>query len=211
MLIIETYAQQDKRWGNLELVPGYPMSRWGCFVTSLAMKLRLTPDKVLDKLKEYDGIDPQGMMTYDGVQKAFPEVHFIERVYTKDDPSRNFLKMETKAALDKVRRYLDLGQAVVLCVDNVGDDGIPDHAVLAHGYGGDDFRIKDPDHGRDIWLSEKYGKVYGYVGLVSPPDSYPDGSPYKNLGGAFWKAAEIRAGRNVSTYSREIVDSFLSV
>ena len=214
-----TYSQQWSEWGNLLMKPtNLAMRGWGCYITSLSMKLCQSPKNVLEQLIDVGGINDGGLMTYDGVEEAFPKVHFKERVYTDNDPDKNRVKMDIDCAVNKVRRYLDLGQATILCVDNVGNDGIPDHAILAYDYilDGDeviDFKVLDPDCGINRTFTSKYGNLrdnlYGYVGIISPPDSFPDQSKFSRLGGAFWKAAEIADGKHVETYAREILDSFL--
>lgn len=226
-IILSTYNQGDPRWRDKKLSPSaLTMGGYGCYITSFTMALHnfaisLDPGQVLEKLIAKNGLNYDGFLTYDGVMRAFPAVYFNERVYTTNDPSSNGLEMRPEIAIKKVRRLLDLGQPTILCVDNQGNDGVPDHAILAKDYlvnpmgSVTDFRIHDPDGGRELWFTEKYGpvltKLYGYVSLIGPPIAFPDQSTDQEDGGALWKASQVRRGINVGTYSKEIMDNLLSV
>lgn len=227
MINIPTFKQGDPRWGNLKLVDGkhWTLASDGCFITSLSAALNpffgFTPDTFYAKLRETDGINTEGMVNWYGVERATEKkAVFIERQYTDLDPRQNGMEMEVRVAINRVRRYMDLGSPVVLTVDLLKNDGIADHAVLAYDYilDGDevvDFWIMDPAFGEKCLMTKRYGKpddkLYGYVGLSLPPMTFPDSSKLQKFGGAFWKAGMVSIGKDVETYSGEIVQNFLSV
>ena len=225
MLNLPVYNQGDELWRNRRMAPSqYTIGQAGCYITSFTMSLHnfainLTPGQVLDRLIAVNGLNNEGLLTYDGMMRAFPSVFFYDRVNTTNDPSSNGVEMRADVAIRKVRRLLDLGQPTILCVDNLGNDGYPDHAVIAKDYklsGSEviDFRIHDPDGGKELWFTEKYGplmtKLYGYVALVGPPINFPDQSTDQEDGGALWKASQVRRGINVGTYTKEIMDNLLA-
>ena len=233
MMKTQNFNQWDQRWGQKRLSPSsWTMANSGCFITSLTNALPnfsivkadgspFDPGEVLDRLIAVDGLDAGGQMTYEGIMRAFPALYFHDRIYTTNDPRNNGVEMKSDVAIKKVRRLLDVGQPTILAVDNIGNDGWPDHAVLAKDYVLDasgtvvDFKISDPDGGRDITFTSKYGplltKLYGFVILVGPPIEFPDASTDQEEGMGLWKSAQIRQGKNVATYSKELIDSILSV
>jgi len=223
MMNTPIFNQADPKWADKKLLPtNLTMRRWGCYITSLSSMLHnfakeLDPGQVLDKLIEVNGISTDGLLTYDGVMRAFPDLYFNTRAYTSNDPSAHLQKMPVDVALDRVARLLYLGQPTILCVDNLYNDRIPDHAILATDTKRNlgkitDFRVMDPDGGHDRWFSEKYGplreNLYGYVSIIGPPVWFPEDSDPK-AGSALWKAAEIKQGHSVETYAREILDTLL--
>ena len=222
---IPVFSQQDPKWRDKKLSPSnLSMSSHGCYITSLTMamhnfSIKLTPGEVLDKLVAANGLNGDGLLTYDGVMRAFPKLYFHNRIYTTNDPSSNGFEMQIDVALEKVVRLLDLGQPTILCVDNVLHDGIPDHAVVAVDYmfGNNgvflDFKIHNPDGGKEQWFSERYGDpkkfLYGYVTIIGSPISFPDQSKYQKEGTALWKAAMVKKGIDVQTYVNEIIENLL--
>ncbi len=233
MIRAAIYNQWGQPYSSKKLLPAsVTIGSHGCFMTSLTMALPnfgivrptdgtfFDPGEVRDKLVAAYGFNAEGFLTYDGVERAFPMLHFYDRLYTDNDPRNNGAEIRAAAALKKVRRLLDLGQPTILAVDNIGNDGYPDHAVLAVDYtlGPDglvkDFLIHDPDGGKVINFTSKYGppltKLYGMVVIIGSPIEYPAQSTDKEDGASLWMAAEIKKGMNVNTHARTLVDSFLS-
>lgn len=232
MMSVSLFNQWSGFWAALRLTPSnWTMANSGCYITSLTMALpnwailredgtELNPGEVLEKLIASNSLNADGFLTYDGMMAAFPSLYFHDRIYTSNDPRNNGLEMRAETALKRIRRQLDLGQPTILCVDNLGNDGIPDHAVLAVDYimGANDvpvdFIIHDPDGGKKLQFTEKYGtpltKLYGYISIIGPPIEFPTQSTDKEDGHAAWKAAMVRKGINVKTYSKEILDALLS-
>jgi len=233
MIKTSLYNQWSGPWANRILTPSnFLFANYGCFIDALTMGLPnwailrddgtpLDPGEVLTKLIAKNALNSDGFLTYDGVMRTFPQLYYHDRVYTTNDPSSNHSEMNADIAVRKVKKLLDHGQPTILAVDNADNDGYPDHAVLAYDYilGSDgkisDFFINDPDGGRAIKFTEKYGppltKLYGYVAIIGPPLEYPSQSTDADDGTSIWKSAEIKKGHNVQTYSRELIDSFLSV
>lgn len=202
MITLPCFSQLDPQWGN-DVIPTasgtITLHSDGCYITSLTAALwnyeiQLTPDKVLAALVANGGINAQGWVTYDGVERAFPSVCYSERVYTKNDPSPDIAKMETAVAIEKVKKYLKLGQPVILSVYLPVNQQKPNHAVCCYDWDGQHFWIMDPDGGRQITFDSRYGdpltNLYGYVALIGPPIAFPkDG--YPGLGSALWKIAKF--------------------
>lgn len=228
MITLPAYSQLEPKWGAKRIptkAGTITMSSDGCYVTSLTMLLAnyaiyLDPGQCLDKLIGVSAFLENGFLTYDGVMRAFPDVIFSERVYTKNDPSKNIVKIETAVAIEKVKRYLRLGQPVILCVDNLYNDRIPDHAVVLYDYDGLHFWIHDPDGGKTIAFDLKYGdpmtNLYGYIALIGPPINFPkDGLP--GFGQALWKMAKFKKENGselnklkLSHYVSEAIESFVN-
>lgn len=224
---IPLYSQWGQPWSD-KLIgnTNHTMARKGCYVTSITMMMhnydvKIDPGEVLDKLNSVDGFISGGLVTYSGVERAFPGVHFYQRVYTTNDKDARFMPMQITAAIGKIKHLLDYGLPTILCVDNLYNDGVPDHAVCAKGYeiGRNglevDFKIHDPDGGLDIWFSEKYGdpmkKLYGYISIIGAPQS----GKMTNVGKGIWKAMELRRAYfnkemwKVDTYARELPDTLI--
>lgn len=223
---IPTFSQNDQEWsdiliGNTDLNVG----RYGCYGTALSMMLwnyghKLNPGQVFQKLNENKAFTSGGLLTYDGVERTFPGLHFYRRAYTVLDESAYYCRITVDKAIEDVITMVRRGMPPILCVDNLYNDNKPDHAVLCYKASEDlsDWRIKDPGGGKDIPFESKYGPVrenlYGYVSIIGMPTSVPEGES-RRVASSVWKAAELRRAyrRNemwkVDTYAREIVDTLL--
>jgi hypothetical protein len=219
MFNIPQYSQFDQRWKDKLLGEStLNLGGFGCYLTALTMKLKthavdLNPGEACERMNRYNGFDKSGLMTYDGVERAWPQLLFHERGYTTNDPSNNIRKTDIKVAIDKIFKLAMLGQPVILCVDNMYNDGIPDHAILLVPEKAGDWTIHDPDGGKKIKFQDKYGdpmqKLYGWVSIIGPPTEFPDDSK-AGLGQAFYKLAQAKKGVNVSLNVKEAFDTFLS-
>lgn len=219
MINLPTWNQGDPRWRDIELAPGLPMWRYGCLITSIAMGLKnyaidIDPGQLCLKLKAAGGFDSEGNMVHSVMNSLFHDVLLYRRVHTTNFPG-DASKTLIGEAIRQVDQLLKLGQPVPLVVDHVGNDGLPDHAVIAKEYRNGDFLINNPDGGIEQWFSDRYGdpmkKLYGHFAIIGPglgfpPQSTPD---HQKMGLALWKAAMVWRGRDVATYSKEIVDSLV--
>lgn len=220
------YNQSDPQWADYKMgvLPDgsfLTMRRWGCLVTSVSMALKnyaidADPGFLCALLGGVGGLDKEGNLVHSGIEKLYPNVIFYERRYTTNYPSPTPTpKLLIGEALSRLDRYLKLGQPVILEVDNVGNDGRPDHWVVAKEYKNGDFLIHNPDGGVEQWFSQRYGdpvkKLYGYYQIIGSPVGFPTNSTPQNqeLGLAAWKAAMVWKGKNVSTYSKEILEAIL--
>lgn len=229
MIVLPEFHQGSPEWGDLTLAPSrYTMRGYGCYSVALcamlyAYGIKWTPAEFRNRAVEHHGYDINGMLIWNAIRRMTGDrVFWHERVYTTNDPRSGGLEMNALYACAKVTRYLDLGQPVLLAVDAVGNDGLPDHAVAAEGFRFDpdnrdlpiDFKIMDPARGRKYMFSELYGdprrKLYGYATLIGAAQMWPDDSVFKNEGKAIWKQKCIEKGINVDTYARELVDTMLT-
>jgi len=221
MMNIPVYNQLDPRWANKVMAPSsLLLGPFGCYVTCVAMALHnyakpFDPGQLCDKLIENDGFTKDGLLKYDGIENAFPDVLFYERGYTTNDPGRSTQKTRIETALGKIRTLIRYGMPTILAVDNAKNDGIPDHAVLAVECADDmsDLRIHDPDGGRDILFSQKYGNprenLHGWIGIIGSPIEVPEGGDSK-LGQVTFKLAQARKGILVNQRVKEALDTLLS-
>lgn len=220
---IPLYSQNDPRWkdeklGGSDLTVG----RWGCTMTCIAMALNhwgyeVDPKECNEKLTKSGGFMPSGDLIWTKVHEAFQRVHFHWRGYTVLD-GKHFVREEVAPVLQRIRNLIDKGQPVLLNVDNVGNDGRPDHWVLAVGHTPTDLLIHDPDGGKGLKFSEKYGSplvgIYGYAVLIGPGENELSPNAVRTAGRALWKAKEMQeayyAGSGmhykVDTYMKEIAD-----
>lgn len=241
MIRTSRWNQWGQSWSNMKLVDDKPMTLGsdGCYITSLTMGLPnrgilnpdgsfMNPGQVLNRLKAVGGLNNDGLLTYDGVERAFPQLSFYDRIYTTNDPSSGGSEMQASVAIMKVKRLLELGQPTILCVDNLKNDGIPDHAVLAHDFvslGQDkyDFLINDPDGGKQMYFTSKYGdpmtKLYGYVAIIGQAGDLPSWSTEGSESAAIAKISAVKEiiermpyseeNRLLKMYSKEAIDALL--
>ena len=212
MMNIPLFNQWDARWGSKRLgTSPYTMANSGCYVTSITMMLHnfavfLDPGQVCDKLNSVNAFDVNGLLTYDGLMRAWPQLSFYERLYSTNDPSNNVQKVAISEVIRRVQRRLKLGLPSVLCVDNLANDGIPDHAVLLIN---EDWTIHDPDGGRLIKFQDKYGdplkKLYGCVSVIGPPINVPNGG-LPQEGQAVFMLSQAKRGINKDNYLRNSLD-----
>lgn len=210
MIVLPTFSQWGQAWSSKKLgTSPFALATDGCYVTSLtsllwAYKIELDPGQALDKLNDAGALGPDGFMNYQGVETAFPWVKFYDRLRTSNDPTSGVQKKEIGACLSSIKKLIDLGNPVILTVDNIKNDGIPDHAICAKDYILDssgfvkDFKIMDPDGGRDIKFSDKFGdvwkKLYGYIAFIGPTVMFRDGTPEitKSASQALWKLSQVK-------------------
>lgn len=226
MIGLPLYNQADPRWAEYEMgtLPDgtkLTMRRWGCLVTSLSMALKnyaidADPGFLCALLRGVAGLDQEGNLVHGAIEKLYPNVTFYERRYTTNYPFQAPQpKMLAGAALQRLDRYLKLGQPVILEVDNVGNDGRPDHWVVAKEMRDGDFLIHNPDGGVEQWFSQRYGdpakKLYGFYQVIGPSVGFPPQATDDSMrdGLAAWKASMVWRGKNVATYSKEILDALL--
>lgn len=220
MMSVALYSQLDPKWGS-KVIPTsqgkITMSSHGCFITSVSMALANyavydEPGTVLDKLIAVNGLTLDGLLSYDGLERAYPQLIYYERVYTTNDKSANLIKMQVATAIERVKKLLKLGQPVVLCVDGPDPDRNPDHAVICKDFSEGKFKIHDPNGGKDITFDERYGdpltNLYGYVAIIGPPIGFPkDGLPGE--GQSLWKLAKFRKD-NGQALKKLITPNYLS-
>lgn len=65
---MNSYSQRDERWADLGI--GTPMHDYGCLVTSIAMILGKTPDRVLKALNRGDCFDRYGSLIWAAAVKV---------------------------------------------------------------------------------------------------------------------------------------------
>lgn len=219
-ITIPLYSQYDPKWKDRSLgKSSLHMGDSGCYVTSFCMMIsnfaiNENPEIVVTKLSLANAFTDEGFLTYDGLMRAYPTVVFNERVNTTNAMTNVGSRTLIDVCIKKIQKLIRYGQPTILLVDNIGNDGIQDHAVCAYDYKTNndesiDFKIHDPDGGRDIWFTDKYGsvekKLYGYLSIIGSPIAFPDNGD-SVLGGVVYKLAEAKRGVNVSQNVKEAFD-----
>ncbi len=209
---LPNYNQADPRWANEPMgTSGEIMRRFGCLVTAISSSLKaygldFDPGALCRKLSSVGGFDQHSNLLHEAIEKIHHNLVFYVRVYTTNSPALS-QKVLVGAAMSQVNNLLDLGHPVMLEVDNVGNDGRPDHWVQARGHANGDYLVMNPDGGTEHWFSSRYGdparKLFGYYAILG---DQPEGP---KLGKVAWKAAMVWKGKSVDTYSKEILDALI--
>lgn len=228
MITVPTFNQGDSRWRDKPLgTSGMSMWNAGCFDSTTAVMLNnygyaVNPGQLCDALNAAQpimGFDPDGLERWNVVEALFPNVVMTDSFNTTLQPGNDqHVQMDT--ALKRIARAVRIGMVVGVCVwiKNGLNTGKPNHIVAL---------VDAPDSGPWTYHDSNGGKVgqftpgsqfgtpdqaiYGARILVGSPTSFPDYSTDadKEDGQACFKASQVMRGRNVQTYSKEIVDSLL--
>lgn len=217
---IPIYNQYDVRWRDVIMEPsGLNLRRWGCFTTAIAMALhnyaiKIDPGEFCKLLVKNNGYTDDGMIKYDGIERAIHQVSFYERGYTSNIKDNRTSKTEISTAIKKIQKLVRFGMPTLLAVDNVYADDIPDHAVLLVDAPDnlDDWVIHDPDGGNRILFKDKYGnpmdKIFGWVALIGTPVEVPEGGD-STLAQVTSKLSQAKKGINPELMVREALDMLL--
>lgn len=210
------YNQADQKWRSTPLGTfGRTIGSDGCAISALSMVVGEEPPKVLQKAKALGAIADSGDFFWPAVGAMFPNVRFHYRWSTVNEERNLANRKEIEPAIESIKTLLALGQPVILRV--VNPDGVG-HFVVAVGWDGD-LIVNDPDGGKQRRYKERFGdpvkSLLAYVVLVGPErDGVDCGEDIRkrivgNAAGALYKAAQLADGKNVATYSREILDTFI--
>lgn len=216
-MLIPRYNQGDHEWRSTPLgTKGHTIGSAGCTLTCLGMVVGEKPPEVLKKAKAVGAISPSGDFTwYGNIQAMYPNVRYHNRISTTNE-ERSQSNMEVPAAVFKIKKLLMLGQPVIVRVDV---PGTLEHFVVITGWNGTDFILNDPNGGKEYTYKERFGDILktllAYVILIGPERESVDCGPevtrsiIQDAAGGVFKAAQLASGKNVATYSKEILDQFL--
>ena len=158
MLNIPPLWQKDARWKSKLL--GYSqltISNYGCLITTIAMRLGVTPDVVNDRLKAVGGFTGANVY-WQMVQVAFPRLTDFEYVECYWTP----------APLDRIDRRLAEGVPVHVHVDLYNETAsMEQHWVLIIGKNGSDYIINDPWTGKRGSFRAAYGDPARWIFRVA--------------------------------------------
>lgn len=192
MITLPVYNQGDVQWRDKLLgTSGRKMWSDGCYVTTTASILAshmvmvnghfITPGELCEKLNAApNGFDPDGQLGWDAIYKLFPTCKMVKSCWTTNVAFQNISKTQVSKAIDDIKQAVRMGFPIGICVDLVGSDKFPDHIVACKDAPDDlnEWKIMDPDGGRDIKFKDRYGSpltgVMGYRLLVGPPVMFPD-------------------------------------
>lgn len=219
------YDQGDSRWGSKVMLPGsLQMHNWGCLVTALTMglhnyEINLDPGQVLEKLIPAGGFTNESGLVHSGVEKAFPSVRVYERIFTTADTSNTQNQKKTvEFVIVQAKRLISYGQPVIIHVDAVKNDGVPDHFVLAVAWDdmAQDFIINDPGWGDQIQFSKRYRSpitgIKGIMVILGTPSSFAGNASAteRDIGVAIGKLVQAQKQPAVMKQMvGETIDSFV--
>lgn len=186
MAYIPNYiSQQDPAWKNKKLgFSSYTIGTDGCTLTCLTMLLNgfghtESPATMNDKLKSLGNGNGfvGGLIAWGGLPVLFPEFSLRKITVCRENTQ--------KAPLDEIDAALELGQAVIVEVDQSLAAGIQNHWVVLHKKEGNDYLMNDPwpfpADGKPTLLAPRYAKGralakvitavvwYAAKGIIAPP------------------------------------------
>lgn len=223
---LPVYNQGDPRWASKPLgTSGRHMADSGCFVSACAVALsnyghNVNPGQLCDALNPIGGFDPEGLLRWDKLEQLYPDVALAAAFDTTNQPTSGSHVL-VDVALKRISNLVRLGIPVMITVDvpNAGIAGFPDHIITLTNApeGGIGWLANDSDGGtvEMLAVNHKYPppdkSIFGARVLVGAPTSFPDYSDDRDKRDAvaLWKASQVMRGRNIQTYSKEIVDSYI--
>lgn len=222
MIQLPSYSQTDPRWKDLPLgTSGYLEGPKGCALTSTAMHIaaygiNMDPGQLTKLLNANDGFDSEGFIKWSVLVQLFPQLYFGGAFYTTNHTGQMTGKIEPPVAIERIKKLVRLGQPVLLHVDHSPSIPGEDHFVDLFDAPDDltKWMIHDPDmppNSAPIPFQQRYGSpltgIFGWRQLLGPPTMFPDYStPFdESVAQALWKASQIAQGKNVMTYSKEII------
>lgn len=221
-MLVKRYVQNDPRWASYPLgTEGRTVGSHGCTCTDLCNALANyavaeTPRTVVQKLTAQGGIMPSGDLLWASVERVWPSVTFYWRQYTSLEGPMYANRQNLDAAIARIRKLIRRGQPVLINVDAIGNDRQTDHWILGVDVDADGEVVVDcPWRGDRTRFSVHYRSmregIYGYTVLIGAPISYVSSSSGGDIdiGSGLFKAAQIWRGRNVATYSKELIDTLL--
>lgn len=194
-MTLPLYNQGDSRWRDVVIgrfADNSPVTigSHGCLLTCQAMLaaaygLNETPATIVSKMKIKGGIlDIEGNMAWDGMERIFALLAFLERKYTTNrqgSTADGSPKYQPAAAIERIKLLVSEGQPVAVEVMTP----FGQHFALAKLWdeGRKDFLLNDPNGGIEVWFKDRYGdlttKLMGWIVSVGPtawfpPNSTPD-------------------------------------
>ena len=175
---LTNHNQWNPKWTNDEMGhSGLTFGRWGCLATCVVgvlenAQIKISPKEFNRVMTEGNGYLGSGDLDWTALERIYPQIYFRDRSYVARG-NKNFAYMVTPdEAARRVRRLISLGLPVPVLVDSWGNDGVPDHWVLAVSSLPDgSFGIHNPDGGKKQFYApgEMQDKIYGWATLVTTP------------------------------------------
>lgn len=221
MILLKTYNQLDPQWASKRLGSStFTMADGGCYTSVEAMILSstpkyasITPGDICDALNANFGY-LDGMVNWDVLNRLFTDLFFYEREWTSNLADNRVVRMNIDEAIHRCKVANRQGLPVGLCVGLGVPHGRVNHIVCGYDLPDDTtkWKIKDPDGGRDIYFSDRYGSVeqnlMGFRTTVVPPVTFPDFSTDQDErdAQAMIAASMVVKGVNVGTYGKQMLD-----
>lgn len=211
MIKIPKLKQTDPKWSRKKLGP-HTLGSQGCLITCLSMYSHntghnLKPGKLVDELNKVNAITSDGELIWKQAEKALQGMHFLGRFDTDINPGR-FSRFSMNSSIERIHHLIDLGQPVFVNVDNLHNDGRPDHWVLLVDKFWRPYNMHDPA-GDCTSFEAVYGSpekgLYGWGAMLGPALTYP-ASYRAGVRHAAWKLLEHEAGRDKNNiYIKEAI------
>lgn len=185
------YSQGSPEWRDVVIGRGadgsLTVGSHGCLLSCLSMSLAAyglseTPATLVSKAKIQGGVlDIEGNLAWDGIERIFPAMAFLERKYTTNkqgNTADGSPKVQSQVAIERIKLLLLMGQPVPLEVFTPNGQ----HFILAKLWGDTrkDFLCNDPNGGIEIWFKDRYGpletKLMGWIISVGPTAWFPANS-----------------------------------
>jgi hypothetical protein len=176
------FNQGDAKWKDLIMFPGpWALGPKGCMVVCVTSMLHQfgyiteTPDTVNAKLVKAGGFLSNSNLIYAKVAELWANVAFVSDDDTTANIRADANPVQVTTAIERAKKLIRRGIPVILNVDNVGNDGIADHYVLAVD---DNLTVMNPDGGTYHAFELKYGDpktgIKGITIFAGAPMSFLD-------------------------------------
>lgn len=172
------HNQWNPQWANEEMgISGLKFGKWGCLATCVVGVLENTQVKISPKefnrvMSRENGYMGSGDLNWQALGRIYPQVYFRDRSYIIHG-NRSFAYMFTKEeGVSRIRTLIRMGLPVPVLIDAWGNDGVPDHWVLATAALDDgSFKVMNPDGGKFEYYApgEMQHKAYGWATLIVTP------------------------------------------
>lgn len=212
------FNQQDSKWRNKPLgSSSVTMGSHGCFTCAVTVAMnnyghQIDPGQLCDQLNAAGGYDAEGLLIWDKLEKLYPDL-VLASVFDTTNMTTSGSHVLISEAIKRIQNLVRMGVPVLITVDvpGVNAPGQSDHIICC--VDAEEWLCNDSNGGVEVKFAQgfPYGPpekaIFGARVLVGGPTSFPSYSDFRDKrdGTALWKAAQVMRGRNVQTYSREIV------
>lgn len=212
------FNQGDPRWASKRLGTSNATVRdSGCFTCAVATAMNnyghsIDPGQLCDLLNKYGGYDREGLLIWWVLESLFPDL-VLASAFDTTLMNTSGSHVQIDVAIRRIQSIVQMGIPVLITVDvpGVNSPGQSDHIICCKD--AEEWLCNDSNGGVEVKLAQNfpYGPpekaIFGARVLIGAPIGWPHYSDDRDKrdGVALWKAAQVMEGRNVKTYSKEIV------
>lgn len=218
---LPVFNQGDPRWASKHLgTSSATMRDSGCFTCAVSVAMnnyghQIDPGQLCDKLNAAGGYDAQGLLKWNVLEQLFPDL-VLASAFDTTNMNTSGSHVLIDVAIKRIQDIVSMGIPCLITVDvpGVNSPGQSDHIICCTD--AQEWLCNDSNGGVVVKFAQgfPYGPpekaIFGARVLVGSPTAFPDYSTDKDKrdGQAYWLAAQISRGRNVATYSKQIVNTF---